>query len=620
MSFVKFVFLSSLFNFVNSAVIEPPNNIVCFPERDFCTIEGFVNLVGQILTVDVTRDGKTVGSANGKVSGDPALAFEINHPGGLCWGEGTTLKVTPDIIPGDLVTIKSGSLPLGDMVISNGYVTGSSITDKTVSLFGFLDTNVIKENIEVRIVNPLLLDTAVQKRQVGAVFGPVVREPGYSSSVQIDGTKFTATFTFDTQQAADIAASGEGYRILMWMKTGLNGFRQGLTISEFGEIGGPYSTICPNSPNNVAIPIPLGMGISDKLIKWHPSEHIVSTSEITGFSVNLLKGNVIYGYRIAKTINQVDFDLIPFANGDKVEIRSMVNDKMSDPLIFTYEQQDIIPTINYIPAQNTEIVETELVILSSNTGQIAYTLDESPVVINNKLSDKSILYTKPIHITNTVTITSVAFDRSGKFSEVTVGKFTKPAILKPLPVSDVTVVSQNGGIIIRWTKPNDASISGFKVEIYKDNVPYGTARIVTNTELTIKDLTPGVFYQFSVYSINEGGNSDPSILTNSIEFPNPTDIIIITTSIWKRTDFRVIGTSTEPNIVITLHYTNADNTIGEPILNAITRSPITGTTNSIPNWSGAYDFNIRVRGTNVPRTNPGRISIKSNKGGLFIQI
>ena len=72
-----------------------PNNLVVFPNRDFVTIEGFSEHVGQSGTVEVTRPGVgVVGSAIGEVSGGD-VAFEINHPGGYCWGAGTGLERDP---------------------------------------------------------------------------------------------------------------------------------------------------------------------------------------------------------------------------------------------------------------------------------------------------------------------------------------------------------------------------------------------------------------------------------------------------------------------------------------------------------------------------------------------
>ena len=68
-----------------------------FPDRDFVTVEGFADHVNETAPIEVVRDGVgVVGSAEGVVSGTD-VAFEINHPGGYCWGAGTGLNVTPDI-------------------------------------------------------------------------------------------------------------------------------------------------------------------------------------------------------------------------------------------------------------------------------------------------------------------------------------------------------------------------------------------------------------------------------------------------------------------------------------------------------------------------------------------
>jgi hypothetical protein len=102
-----------------------PNNVVVFPDRDFVTIEGYQSHIGEEALVEVIRDGKTIGSAKGVVEeGD--VAFEINHPGGYCWGAGTGLDVTPDIRPGDKVNVSFNGIDAGDTIAGNAYVTGDS--------------------------------------------------------------------------------------------------------------------------------------------------------------------------------------------------------------------------------------------------------------------------------------------------------------------------------------------------------------------------------------------------------------------------------------------------------------------------------------------------------------
>ena len=90
----------------SAAVPAFPDNLVVFPDRDFVTIEGYQDHIGETATVEVRRSGAgVIGSAKGVVqAGD--VAFEINHPGGYCWGAGTGLNITPDIRPGDTVSIK----------------------------------------------------------------------------------------------------------------------------------------------------------------------------------------------------------------------------------------------------------------------------------------------------------------------------------------------------------------------------------------------------------------------------------------------------------------------------------------------------------------------------------
>jgi hypothetical protein len=550
------------------------------------------------------------------VSGN-IVAFEINHPGGRCWGDGTTLKVTPDIQPGDLVTVKSGALLLGDMTISDGHITSYSLSGTTLTITGFVASTVVPGNIEVRIVNPLLLGTTVAKRQVNAVPGPVIPNVGYSSGLEIIGTTFTATFTFDNQEAADIAGSGEGYAVSLWQETAPNGARQALTISEYGQVGGPFSNLCPAGPQNLGSPIAHAVAVSNNIIKWAPGQDLIGAPTTTGFSVNVLRGNQVYGYRTAKTDTQVAFDLTPLTGGDVIEIRSMIGTKMSDAFVVTYQPQDIIPTIASLPASDNVIeTQTELVILESNTNQIVYTLDGSAVLdANNNISPTAILYHTPIHITQALTLRAISFDRSGKFSAELVGKFSPPAIILPqaLTVSP-SAVAENGGITLSWTKPNDPSINSFGVEIFLANgAKVGVTRVVVGTQLIIKDLIPGTSYQFSVMTQNTGGFSAPSPKTAAIVFPQPTDIITITSAKYtSNKQFRITGTGNVA-ATATLYSTSADGTIGTVIFNRGTTTPISA---PIVCAGGTCTFTMDVRNGAVPLTNPGRIYVKSSRGGV----
>src|SRR5215212_7002828 len=105
----------------SAAVPEFPNNLVVFPNRDFVTVEGYQDHIGETALLKVTRAGQVIGSAEAVVAeGD--VAFEVNHPGGACWGAGTNLQVTPDIKAGDKVSISFDGQLAGDTTVQDAAV------------------------------------------------------------------------------------------------------------------------------------------------------------------------------------------------------------------------------------------------------------------------------------------------------------------------------------------------------------------------------------------------------------------------------------------------------------------------------------------------------------------
>src|SRR3954463_15221158 len=246
----------------DAAVPSFPNNVVVFPDRDFVTIEGYQTHIGEVGLVEVTRDGKVIGSAKGTVEeGD--VAFEVNHPGGYCWGAGTGLNVTPDIRPGDKATISFNGIEAGDTTTANTYVTEDmSLTGAlkdTVVVHGYAGPGVNQAQMEQRIIQPDLVDTEVGKRDIRAVPGPLTPAPkgAYSSSLTFEGNQFTATYVFQDPAKALIASQADlGERAMSWQVEDADGNRQGLTIAEFGEAGGPGMGGCPLGPGDAAAPQP----------------------------------------------------------------------------------------------------------------------------------------------------------------------------------------------------------------------------------------------------------------------------------------------------------------------------------------------------------------------------
>ena len=88
---------------------DPPtgtHSILPFYARDFVSSTGYAVSEGPIV-VTVIRGGRTIGQSTPITPvEDPATpglgAVEVNHPGGGCWGAGTSPN-TPNLVPGDVV-------------------------------------------------------------------------------------------------------------------------------------------------------------------------------------------------------------------------------------------------------------------------------------------------------------------------------------------------------------------------------------------------------------------------------------------------------------------------------------------------------------------------------------
>ena len=79
---------------------------------------------------------------------------------------------------------------------------------------------------------------------------------GTESSLEIVGDVFTATYIFDNQSDGAHCVEAGGERAMAWELADADGNRQGLTIAERGELGGPGWVGCPNGPLHLALPDP----------------------------------------------------------------------------------------------------------------------------------------------------------------------------------------------------------------------------------------------------------------------------------------------------------------------------------------------------------------------------
>ena len=612
-----------------------PDNVVVFPDRDFVTIEGYQNHIGDEALVEVTRNGQVIGSAKGTVEeGD--VAFEINHPGGYCWGAGTGLNVTPDIRPGDEVTISFNGIDAGDTIAGNAYVTQDAsipaATPNTVIVKGYVGPGVNPAQMEQRIINPDLVDTEIGKRDIRALPGPLTPAPkgGYSSALTFEGDTFTATYVFQDPANAKLAADAPlGERAMSWQAEDADGNRQGLTIAEYGEAGGPGMGGCPAGPGDLGTPKPGSASVvrgADKTsmsVKWTAATPVPGAPAVTGYEVDAIQQTplangekVIVGKRTNDQATGVVLNGLSASNGYDVEVRAMSGDKMSDP--FTVQAAtpsdpgDVTPPpLTATPGNLDAVNVTNTITLASETGaDIYYTLDGSPAVSGDLPSDKALLYTGPIAISQPRTLHAVAFDRAGNAATFT-AKYEPPADTTPVPSAITNIVGTAGqaAVTLSWAS-SEAGVTGYGVQAYVNGVKSGALVTTTAKTVTINSLTPGTEYFFTVKAKNTAGYGPESTPFGPLVPTKVTDTVSIGTAKWKTGDFRVTGSGSLVGAIVTIRPTTSTG--------AIDRTRSLGSGQIVPAVApatgGTYD--IRLRNANAPATNPGKIFVESDSGGV----
>ncbi|MBG6225477.1 hypothetical protein IWX63_002049 [Arthrobacter sp. CAN_A2] len=525
----------------NAAVPVFPDNLVVFPDRDFVTIEGYQNRIGQTATVEVRRPGVgVVGSAQSVVAaGD--VAFEINHPGGVCWGAGTNLKVTPDILPGDTVSINFNGSEAGATVVQDTYVTAASVlSGNTVTVKGHIGTGVNRDQMEQRVVEPALKDTSVGRRDVRATTPELTQEEGYRSQLQfgIDGPNtFTATYIFDEAAAAELVANAGGARAMAWQEQDADANRQGLTIAEFGELGGPGMGGCPNGPLQSGPAGPTGVAAAkvngEIKVNWTPAQAIPGTPAITGYRVTAVSRTVTESEQLETGVRISDprassTTIRGLAAGQEYDVYVVSVSDVGEtfPAVRAIPETDTtIPTVTASPNGGTFPTAQQLTLTANELGSdIYYTLDGTDPVAADTSTANSVLYTGPIAVAQTSTITFAAIDPSGNASAN--GKVTFTITNDPVPAAPAftgTPTAGQGTAEVAWTAPDPGApgltIDSYTVQAYTtDGVASGAPKTVPGnvTALLYDGLTGDTAYQFTVRATNTNGAGPESAKSDPV--------------------------------------------------------------------------------------------------------
>lgn len=505
-----------------------PDNLLVFPNRDFVTVEGYQDHIGETATVEITRPNVgVIGSAQGVVAeGD--VAFEVNHPGGYCWGAGTGLNVTPDIQPGDVASIRFGNTPAGDTRVQDAFVSADAVQNgTTVTVTGHIGPGVNRDNVEQRIVEPALTGTSIGRRDIRALPGPLTPAPrgGYRSGLEFTGDTFTATYVFDDPAVAKIAANAAlGERLLSWEVTDLLANRQGVTIAEFGEAGGPGMGGCPNGPLQSGPPGPSDV-IAAKVpggikLTWTPATAFPGTPPITGYRATAVAQRTVNGEQVevgrritGQSVKGTTITGLSDTEAYDVEVVAVSSVGQTFPPVTAQPVTDTTPpTVSASLSPGSYPVAQKVTLNANEPGsEIYYTTDGVDPVIGDVLAATAVHYTAPITVTQSTTLKFVAFDPSNNVS--TIGERAYTITNTPTPDAPAfgPATVGTGQVTLTWTS-TDPSVTGYGVQVLTQaGTPVGALRETTGTTLTVTGLTADTPYLFTVQAKNANGYGPASV-------------------------------------------------------------------------------------------------------------
>lgn len=602
-----------------------PDNMVIFPSRDFMTVEGFEGLEGQQATVKVMRGEQLVGQTTADIDYPEAgVAFEVNHPGGACWGQGAPagLQVTPDLKGGDVVFLTVDGVEY-ETAIADIEVLTESVSGNTVTVVSRVPESSPVDRLEARIVAPDLKDTAVGRRDARAT-ADGTGDDGYTSSLVKNGTQVTATYTFQDADTAQTALEGTS-RIMSWVEN-VGDERAGITIYEHDEVGGPGMGGCPAGPGDAAQPVPGSATFQrsqDKTqmqIRWTPAESVAGGVAVSGYQVTVVDPDgTLLGRNTAADVTTATVSGLDPAKAYTVQVRAAQGDTLSKA--FTAGESTGTPAEPTDPGDTIQPVlgvpvfdpaTNELTLSATdNSGavEIYYTLDGSNANDTDLPSLGATLYTGPITLTEAVTVNFAAFDAAGN---VTTGSFlqeqvTPPAEPDPLAApGNVTATPTPGGARLTW----DAVPEATDYEVTVDPAVTGMATPLLTSgarAATVNGLTDGTEYTFTVTARATDRTGTPSAPVTATPLPQPVDTLTATAELRTRdVEWRVSGTATAVT----------GNSVTVHQYNSVTQQA--GTLIGTSNVAADGTWTVRSRGQSPLQNGTDRVIVTSTAGAQTI--
>ena len=260
-----------------------------------------------------------------------------------------------------------------------------------------------------------------------------------------------------------------------WQVEDADGNRQGLTIAEFGEAGGPGMGGCPQGPGNQAAPAGTASAVrpaSDKTtanVKWTPVAPQPGADAVTGYSVEAINTATqsVTGLRLGTTATSAKLTGLDAAADYTFEVRSQAGLKMSVPFTMGGAADTTLPTLSLTPAGGTTLataVERNSVSVASN-GQVFFTTDGSPAILGDAPSDNAQLLPAggSIPITAPTELNVAAFDQAGNHVEAS-GFYKPVTVALPGTPGGLAGTATQNSVALTWNAVTGAD--GYQVKVY----------------------------------------------------------------------------------------------------------------------------------------------------------
>ncbi|WP_298460353.1 chitobiase/beta-hexosaminidase C-terminal domain-containing protein [uncultured Cellulomonas sp.] len=539
---------------INSNPPTGPGNIEVFPKRDMVAIEGYTEFAGTKAQIQVLRNGTVVGSAVGTVDGTGFL--EVNHPGGVCWGAGTDLKVTPDIVGDDEIRVDFLSSSAGawdGLIAQDVEITDVSRVDAANEL---IITGTFGPDVDmptgdlvadpgrfgVEIVNPDLRGgtSAVGERAIGWPGEAGEVTTGYTVTGAITagadgvGGEFQVRFTFDQASDLDLAEAGEVVG-LAWqadapVELGVEA-QYGMTLYEYHEASGPGMGGCPAGPQEQRPNAPTvytGKGAGDGRIEvtWDEGTTLPGAPAITGYEVVAVRavGSGMDAGGIVRTHADGRGATVEGLSAGKiysVEIASRSGSGVSAPSTMRIRAADhIAPTASATTVRVPNAQGKYLPLVTNINGDFGVHLDPVPGLLDAEVhytvNGSVPTLTSPtfvpgespsLQITQDTTVRWIVVDGGNIVSEPESAFFDIVEATNPAPDGVTAAPTAASGVIdVTFNRLADATVAAYRVQTYDET---GTVRVGTPVSIAqpadgetvtrrVTGLTNGRNYTFTV--------------------------------------------------------------------------------------------------------------------------